>query len=69
MEACVIIADYQTILLNMNSKFEIHKHFIGNVFIFIVSAHIIFLGFQFYMIFVISAIHLKINLISPKPKI
>ena len=49
MQACIMIADYQAVLLKMNSKFEIHKNFIGNVFIFIVPAHIIF--------FVISVLH------------
>ena len=49
MQACIIIVDYQTILLNMKNRFEIHKNFIGNVFIFIAPVHVIF--------FVISVVH------------
>ena len=74
MQACVIIADDQAILLNMKKRFEIHKIFmeIHNFFIFTAPTHTFF--FFFFLIFfilldlffVISPIHLEINLVLPK---
>ena len=46
MQACIIIGGYQTILLNIKNRFEIHKNFIGNVFIFIAPAHIVSCDFS-----------------------
>ena len=73
MQACVIIADDQAILLNMKKRFEIHEIFmeIHNFFIFTAPTHMFFFFFLIFFIlldlfFVISPIHLEINLVLHK---
>ena len=75
MQACVIIADDQAILLNMKKRFEIHKIFMEiyifheNLFLLRLPSCFVFFKFFFILLdlfFVISPIHLEINLVLPK---